>query len=341
MGRLLRSPLHAAGSAATLARRLPPRARRWILIAVLVGLLALGGWMLLLRDSSLFSADKVTVSGLSGDSAPQVEAALTNAAHGMSTMHVDVGRLRSAVASFRVVKELHVSTSFPHAMRIRVVERLPVAVLSQGDQRLPLAADGTILAGALAPTSLPTLRADTAVAGARVGDRRLLEQLTLLGAAPVGLRSRVARVFAGPAGLTVALRSGVSLYFGDATRPRAKWLSVARVLADASAAGAGYVDVRLPDRPAASVPGAASAATASSGATGAATTTPTGDPNSQALAAALAQGSAGAAGGGASGSVASGAGAGAVSGAPAGAGTSSGLTTPRSNPAIGGGTAQP
>ena len=49
----------------------------------------------------------------------------------------------------------------------------------------------------------------------------------------------------------MALRGGLLAYFGDATLPHAKWLSLARVLADPSSAGASYVDVRLPERPAA------------------------------------------------------------------------------------------
>jgi hypothetical protein len=59
----------------------------------------------------------------------------------------------------------------------------------------------------------------------------------------------------GAEGVTVAMRSGLLIYFGDATRPHAKWLSLARVLADPSSAGASYVDVRLPERPAAGFAG--------------------------------------------------------------------------------------
>ena len=74
----------------------------------------------------------------------------------------------------------------------------------------------------------------------------LLAALTVLGAAPAPLARLVERVFTGPKGLTVAMRNGLLVYFGDATRPHAKWLSLARVLADPSSAGASYVDVRLP-----------------------------------------------------------------------------------------------
>ena len=58
-------------------------------------------------------------------------------------------------------------------------------------------------------------------------------------------------------GLTLVLRPNLLAYFGDDSRPHAKWLSLARVLADPSSAGASYIDVRLPERPAAGfAPGA-------------------------------------------------------------------------------------
>src|SRR6185312_13427446 len=62
------------------------------------------------------------------------------------------------------------------------------------------------------------------------------------------------RAYDSAKGLTVVLRGGLLAYFGDAARPRAKWLALARVLADAGSAGATYVDVRVPDRPAAGFP---------------------------------------------------------------------------------------
>jgi cell division protein FtsQ len=72
-----------------------------------------------------------------------------------------------------------------------------------------------------------------------------------LAAAPAPLRAKVTRVYAGPRGLTAPLRDGPVLYFGGAERLRAKWTAGARVLADRSSAGATYLDLRLPERPAA------------------------------------------------------------------------------------------
>ena len=84
------------------------------LVAVLVG-----GW-LLFRDSPLVSASHVTVEGESGPDAARIRQALQSAAHTMSTLDVDMGRLRSAVAPYPIVKDLEVTTQFPHGMRIHV-----------------------------------------------------------------------------------------------------------------------------------------------------------------------------------------------------------------------------
>jgi cell division protein FtsQ len=58
-------------------------------------------------------------------------------------------------------------------------------------------------------------------------------------------------VAAGSRGWTAALRQGPMLVFGPAERLRAKWVAASRVLADRSSAGASYLDLRLPERPAA------------------------------------------------------------------------------------------
>jgi cell division protein FtsQ len=61
----------------------------------------------------------------------------------------------------------------------------------------------------------------------------------------------VRRVYVGPHGITVPLSDGPTLYLGDSERLRAKWIAAATVLADRSSAGATYIDLRLPERPAA------------------------------------------------------------------------------------------
>lgn len=236
------------------ARRLPWRA---VAVALACGVLLLGGW-LWLRDSSLVAVQKVRIGGLRGAQSAQIEELLRDTAKRMTTMDFSVGALRAAVSGFPVVEDVRASTSFPHGAQIEVVERLPVAILSAAGQRTAVAADGTALGAQLAYGSLPALSGSfLPVPGQRVADPNVRAQLAVLGAAPLLLRRHVERVFSGTEGLTVQMRNGLLVYFGDASRPHAKWLSLARVLSDPGSAGARYVDVRVPERPAAGLPSGA------------------------------------------------------------------------------------
>jgi cell division protein FtsQ len=256
-------PLSLIGELARTSWEVVQRHRR-VRIALLSMLIALpllaGGW-LLLRNSPLVSVEHVQVSGVHGPDASAIDAALAGAARQMSTLDLHSGALRSAVAPYRVVREVHAYPSFPHGVRIRVVEQPPVAALTIAGVRTAVAADGVILGPALLSSSLPALSAGsdaaaaTGVIGKPVHGSSLLAALAVLGAAPTRMAAAVARVFNGPEGITVAMHNGLIVYFGDATRPHAKWISLARVLAASSSAGASYVDVRLPERPAAGFAG--------------------------------------------------------------------------------------
>ena len=87
-------------------------------------------------------------------------------------------------------------------------------------------------------------------ADGRVTDPRTLRALLVAGAAPGGVPQRIERVSEGPEqGIVVELEDGP----GDHLRRRRlaveKWTAALRVLADPDAAGATYIDVRLPERP--------------------------------------------------------------------------------------------
>jgi cell division protein FtsQ len=250
-------PLHLIGGLARSCFLLIARRRRlrtaFLIVLVALALLA-GGW-LLLRKSSLVAVEHVRVSGLHGPQARAIETALDGAARGMSTLDVRTGALHAAVASFPVVRTVRAIPSFPHGLRIEVLEQLPVAALTVDGTRTAVAADGVVLGPVLLSGALPAIAGyHEALVGARVQGPNVLAAVTVLGAAPMPLRRVVARVYTGPDGLTVAFRSGLLAYFGDGARPHAKWLSLARILADPSSAGASYVDVRLPERPAAGFP---------------------------------------------------------------------------------------
>jgi cell division protein FtsQ len=231
------------------------RRLRIALLAAVVALPLLGCAWLWLRQSPFVAVQHVQITGVHGADAQAVESALAQAAHGMSTLDVSDGALAAAVAPLRVVRAVRAIASFPHGLRIDVVEQLPVAALSVGGVRTAVAADGVVLGPALLSGSLPSVSGWSLPApGRRASGANVLAALTVLGAAPGPFAKHIERVFTGAKGLTVAMRNGLLVYFGDAARPLAKWLALARVLADPSSAGASYVDVRLPSHPAAGFP---------------------------------------------------------------------------------------
>jgi cell division protein FtsQ len=144
-------------------------------------------------------------------------------------------------------------TEFPHGVRIDVVERRPLARLDYGGAIVAVSADDEVLSGLVPSRTLPLVRSSTAPIAGRVVDPLALQELTLLAAAPQPLLRRVYQVRRSSEGLTVRLRHGPLVYFGDDALAHAKWDSASAVLANPSSQGARYIDVSLPSRPAADI----------------------------------------------------------------------------------------
>jgi cell division protein FtsQ len=244
-----------AGRRARLAAPLPALSanlRRRLLILLLAGLALAAGYQFWLRDSPLFGVDEVSVTGLTTKDSERVRAALTTAAHSMTTLHVDRERLEQAVAIYPVVRELRVSADFPHGLQIHVLEHRPAAIADIGHEEVAVAADGTVLRGLPVEGRLPSIETGKGVKQDRLLGAAALAAARVAGAAPGPLRGRLDRIASrGDEGIVVELRDGPELIFGDASGVRAKWLAAARVLSDPDAAGATYIDLRLPGRPAA------------------------------------------------------------------------------------------
>jgi cell division protein FtsQ len=224
--------------------------RRRLLLAAVVTV-ALGAlyqfWM---RDSSLVAVNHVEITGLTTKDAPRIRALLESVAEDMTTLHVRPGELEEAASTFPVVGAIHVQPDFPHGLRIEVTERPTAALVSIDGVPLPVASDGTVLRGLRPPEGLPLLRTDKPAPDGRVSDPQTLRALLVAGAAPAGFPQRIEHMSEdSEQGIVVALEDGPELIFGDADLAGEKWTAAVRVLADGDAAGATYIDVRLPDRP--------------------------------------------------------------------------------------------
>lgn len=240
--------VHRLASALPAVRlpRIPPR----ILVTTVMTVVLLGGGWMWFRDSALVRVKSVKVIGLSTNESEQVRTALTDAARNMSTLHIDSKGLQAAVERFPSVADLRVQADFPHGLTIEVTERQPIAEVDLDGERIPVGAGGRLMRGVNLTRTLPVLHA-TRITGDRLEDPSALGAVAVLAAAPPVLRKRVLKVWTGPKGLMVELNAGPTIFFGTQGRPVAKWMATARVLAEPSAAGAVYLDVRTPERVAA------------------------------------------------------------------------------------------
>jgi cell division protein FtsQ len=223
--------------------------RGFVAVLLLAGVLG-GGWMWL-RDSGFVRVTDVRVRGSTTSEESAIRAALDSAAREMTTLHVRRNVLDDAVAPYRSVAGLRVTTDFPHEMSIEVLEHRPVAALELDGRRVPVSSGGLVLQGVQADSDLPSIRRPTAPPDGRVTDARTRAAVAVAATAPLPLLTRADRIWWGPRGLTVDLRDGPPLYFGTGDEPAAKWAGAARVLAEPSAAGATYLDLRVPGRVAA------------------------------------------------------------------------------------------
>lgn len=224
-----------------------PNLRLLVVLVAAAGLLA--GWYGL-RDSGLVAVRDVEVSGLSGSQREAIRSALTTAGRDMTTLHVRPEVLKTAVAPYAAVKAVDAEADFPHGLRVRVTEHVPVAKVLTPQGGVPVAADGTVLRGTTAD-GVAELKLRLPPAEDRIAERRTLQTIALLARAPAPLRRKVKTAFRGRQGLTVHLEAGPSVHFGSGERMAAKWASLTAVLASPTSRGATTIDVRVPEHPAA------------------------------------------------------------------------------------------
>ena len=259
-------------------------------MTLVAAVVVLGAGWLWFRNSPLVSVRHVTIAGESGPDAARINTALLSAAHTMSTLNVNMKRLRTAVAPYPIVKDLKVTTQFPHGMRIRVIEQLAVGAVEVGGHKTAVAGDGILLHDLAVSPSLPVIPLRLPPGGSRVTDPTVAAEVGLLAAAPDQLRSKISQVTTVAShGLVAQVRGGPSIYFGDNGELAAKWVAASEVLADPGSAGALYIDVTDPARPAAgagtgqaSTDSTGTLATASGGASGASAPAPTTDTSTTA-----------------------------------------------------------
>jgi cell division septal protein FtsQ len=211
------------------------------------------GWF---RDSSLVKVRHVEIAGVSNSpDAAAIKRGLKQAALGMTSLHVDTGKLDRSVSGYPIVRSVSASGEFPSKIRITVHEYEPIAALTAPDgQSVPVAFDGTLLPRlSKDKLQLPAVAVSALPQHNGFESKRVATLVRVLAGAPAALRPQLQRAYLAPAGqgILVAMHGGPTLELGTSARLAAKWASATRVLAAPSSTGASEIDVRLPERPAA------------------------------------------------------------------------------------------
>jgi cell division protein FtsQ len=220
-------------------------------------LLAFGGVAVILaaiflfwiRESSLFSVDKVEITGVTVNQA-EVIGALQAEAGKMTTLHVRDEALRDAVSRFPTVGAIKVDANPPHDLKIEVIERKPVALAESDGEKIPVSEEGFLLRGVPAASDLVPME----LSQKATGDHLLgadVDQAQILGALPADLAKGVegSRIDTEAGGVVIDLKNGIELRMGDGSEPAAKWAAAAAVLAEPDLGSPSYIDVSVPSRP--------------------------------------------------------------------------------------------
>jgi cell division protein FtsQ len=225
--------------------------RGWLVaLALVAGGLAIVyfAWF---RHSSFVAVESVKVEGVRSSDRDRIEAALTKAAEGMSTLDVDASKLARAVSGFPAIASVTGHPDFPHGLTIEVTEQRPVLIAADGDRTVAVASDGSLLPGLnVDGMSLPSVQVDQLPPTGKLGGEAL-DEARVVGAAPSALRPLVDGVtITQDDGIVATLHGGIGVRFGTASQARTKWAAAAAVLADPKVTSLGYVDVQVPSRPA-------------------------------------------------------------------------------------------
>ena len=224
-------------------RRRARRRRRLLELAIALLVVAVVGtsvWAVWF--SSWFTVTRVEVVGNHRLTVTQIED-VARVPLGRPVVRVDTTMIQRHVAGLTVVSSVVVSTSWPHTVRIAVVERKPVAVLRAAGGTFRLVdVDGVDLGGvSTRPVGLPLLSMDLAADHASVR-----AAATVAASLTPTLEAKVRWISALTANSVVLqLSSGAAVRWGDSSQGAIK----AKVLVALMKRGANVYDVSAPYAP--------------------------------------------------------------------------------------------
>lgn len=217
------------------------RRRRRRLLAVLALVVLLGG-AFAATQSPLLAVDQITVTGAARTGAPAVQAA-AGIDPGRPLVSVDEGAAQARVEGLPWVAAAEVTSHWPHTVRIRVTERVPVA--GEGSAAVLVDRTGQVL-GPAEDADLPVvITAAVPEPGGRLAAQSR-GAVAVVAALPPALAEQVSTVERHTNSLVVTLRDGIEVELGDQTRLKAKSEAALALLEQADRPTIATIDVSVP-----------------------------------------------------------------------------------------------
>lgn len=211
------------------------RWRTWLLVAAAALAVGVGG--AIASRSSMFHARGIEVAGADRLSRSEV-ATTAGLSRSTNALWLSEDEAERRLTADPWIARADVSISLPWTISVEIVERVPVAVATDGVRGVLVAADGTFLGPAsgsdrrLPEIQLPAARPDD---GPRPSPRGAAEAIAALSPE---VRADVVRVtILGDSTIEIRLRGGVVVRYGSATESERKAATLDDVLAWADAEG--------------------------------------------------------------------------------------------------------
>jgi cell division protein FtsQ len=225
------------------------RLRRLLVLGAVVVLLA---GLVALTRSPLLAVRHIRVTGASQTSADAVVAA-SGIKLGSPLLDVSTATARRKIAALPWVKTVSVRRSFPGTVAVQVTERIPIAVVADGDGWLEVDRSGRVLARVpSAPAGLVPL--DGVPAGVAPGGQLTAapDLLALAAALPATLQPSLTGIAVAPSGLVLQLKDGGVVQLGQADDLPAKLVAAQAVLTSegVNPGCVAVLDVQVPTAPA-------------------------------------------------------------------------------------------
>lgn len=219
------------------------RLRPYLYAGAVVVVIGTGAWVLWF--SSVLEARDVEVVGNSTLTSARVEK-VARTPLGGPLVSVDLDAIEQRVEAIASVRSASVSRSWPHTIRIDVVERVPVAVVSRGVGLQAVDADGYLFGSyASEPKNLPVIRT-----APDVRREALAEAAAVIRSLRADLAAKVRHVDVQTIDqIVLRLKDGRRVMWGSADDAAQKAEVLEALLRQPATKQASEIDVRVPGRP--------------------------------------------------------------------------------------------